>query len=113
MNYLITLEGKIDFAPETETLEILQNIRTILATVIGSVPLDRNLGISLELLDKPLPVARLMMKQAIIEAIEDGEPRAKLQKVDFEQDTKDAMEGIFKPRVIVSIGEEFEEMEEA
>ena len=32
----------IDFAPASEYAEILQNVRTILATPVYSVPLDRN-----------------------------------------------------------------------
>lgn len=35
----------VDFAPATETEEILQNLRTILVTAMGSVPLDRAFGV--------------------------------------------------------------------
>lgn len=112
MNYVVTLDSNVNFAPENETVEILQNVRTIIATVIGTVPLDRELGISTNLIDQPFPVARMMLKQTIIEAIERDEPRATLQAVEFENNTDNAMEGILKPRVIVSIGNDTEDEED-
>lgn len=111
MIYSVTLDGNVNFAPENETAEILQNVRTILATIYGTVPLDRDLGITTDHIDAPLPDARIMLKQSIIEAIEQDEPRANLQEVEFYNDIEDAMEGILKPRVIVSIGEDEEDEE--
>lgn len=43
----------IDFAPESETEEILQNLRTILATAMGSVPLDRAFGVDASMWTTP------------------------------------------------------------
>ena len=43
MNFVVSLDSDVNFAPETEVVEILQNVRTILATRKGSVPLDRDL----------------------------------------------------------------------
>ena len=40
---------------------VLQNIALILATPKGSVPFYRDFGISAEFLDKPMPVAKVMM----------------------------------------------------
>ena len=111
MRYIVTLDSKIDFAPENEIAEILQNVRTIIATVIGSVPMDRALGVSWESVDMPIFEARIMLKQDIIEAIEDGEPRAILQEVEFEESPIEAMDGKLKPRVIVSVGNDEEDEE--
>lgn len=105
--YAVSLDGAVDFAPPTEVHEILQNIRTILNTRIGSVPLDRDFGISWEHLDKPVQVAKTRMMVDVIDAIEKHEPRAKVREVKFEN--SDAAEGILKPVVIVSIGDENEE----
>ena len=38
MNFVVSLNSDVDFAPGTEVVEILQNVRTILATHKGSVP---------------------------------------------------------------------------
>ena len=42
--YVVNLSSTVDFAPETEAVEILQNVRTILSTQIGTVPLHRDFG---------------------------------------------------------------------
>ncbi len=62
---------------ELETVNaVLQNIALILATPKGSVPFYRDFGISNEFLDKPMPVAKIMMIGEVREAIETWEPRA-------------------------------------
>lgn len=105
--FAVSLSGEVSFAPRNEVEEILQNVRTILNTRIGSVPLDREFGISWEHLDKPVQVAKTRMMVDVIDAIEKHEPRAKVREVKFED--SDAVEGVLKPVVIVSIGEENEE----
>ena len=37
-------DNRISLAPESEVAEILQNVQTIISTVRGSVPLDREFG---------------------------------------------------------------------
>ena len=44
--YTVTLSSQVDFAPSDEVREILQNVRTILSTRKGSVPLDRDFGLT-------------------------------------------------------------------
>ena len=58
MKYTVTLNGAVDFAPANETAEILQNVRTILITLVGSVPMSRIFGVDWEHTDSPYPVAR-------------------------------------------------------
>lgn len=95
----------VDFAPEG-VMEILQNVRTIITTRKGSVPLDRDFGLPWDAVDQPLPVAQMLMRSEVIDAIEEYEPRATVVSVDFDEDTASAMDGILKPRVVVQIGEE-------
>ena len=109
MKYSVTLNGAVDFAPANETAEILQNVRTILITLIGSVPMSRIFGIDWEHIDSPYPVARALMQSSVIEAIESYEPRARVESVTFDETLADSMDGILCPRVIISIGEEEEE----
>lgn len=104
--YTVTLSTEVDFAPEGEVREILQNVRTILSTRKGSVPLDRDFGLTWEHIDKPLPVARMLMRSEVIDIIERYEPRAQVESVDFEETPTDEMDGILRPRVVVRIGEE-------
>lgn len=108
MKYTVTLGGAVDFAPKDETAEILQNVRTILTTLIGSAPMFRVFGLDWELIDTPYPVARALVQSAVIEAIESYEPRARVESVTFDETVPNVMDGILCPRVIVSIGEEDE-----
>ncbi len=83
-NYeLATTEEYIDFEPETEEEEVLQNIKTICSTPKNSVPLDREFGIDIDPLDKPTPAAKAQIQREIIRAIKKYEPRAKIESVDF------------------------------
>lgn len=95
----------VDFAPEG-VMEILQNVRTILATRKGSVPLDRDFGISWDNVDQSLPAAKMLMRSEVIDAIERYESRAKVTSVDFAEDVEGAMDGVLKPIVTVQIGGE-------
>ncbi len=92
----------VDFAPEG-VMEILQNVRTILATRKGSVPLDRDFGISWDNVDQSLPAAKMLMRSEVIDAIERYEPRVRVESVEFLTDTERAMEGVLRPVVTVSI----------
>ena len=100
----------VDFAPQTEEAEILQNVRTILATHIGIVPLFRDFGTSLDALDMPTPIAQQMFKAAVIDAIEEFEPRATVKSVSFAGGN--VVDGVLTPVVTVTIGNDEEEEEE-
>lgn len=73
----------IDFSPEYEAQEILQNVRTICSTIKGSVPLDREFGVDAGIIDEPVNVARARISAKIIAAVREFEPRADVVKVTF------------------------------
>lgn len=102
--FTVTLSSQVDFVPSDEVREILQNVRTILSTRKGSVPLDRDFGLTWSHIDKPMPVAKMLMRSEVIDCIEKYEPRATVVSVDFDQTKTDEMDGILKPRVVVQIG---------
>lgn len=89
----------ISFSPSSEEEEILQNVRTILATVKGSIPLDRDFGIDASYLDEPIPVAKAKLASEIVTALKKYEPRVKVTSISF-TGTED---GILKPKVQVRI----------
>lgn len=69
---------------ETDTLSsVLQNIAVILSTPKGSVPQYREFGLSVVFLDKPMPIAKMMMIADVREAIERWEPRAQYVGIEF------------------------------
>ena len=88
--------------PESAAEEVLQNVRVLLSSVKYDVPLARGLGLDTEYLHKPQPAAETLLYQAIADALEDYEPRAELQSMDFELD---AGSGVIIPIVEVEINE--------
>ena len=87
---------------EPDTLpSVLQNIAVILSTPKGSVPQYREFGLSAVFLDKPMPVAKMMMIAEVRDAIERWEPRAQFVGVTFEE--RAAQPGTLWPTVEVEI----------
>jgi len=76
--------SRIILSDTDEIRSILQNVAIILATRKGSCPLYRDLGLSQEFVDKPMPVARVMLHAEIKEAVEKYEPRVEVVGVTFE-----------------------------
>ena len=83
--------------------EILQNVRIIVTTRKGSVPLDRDFGVSWQMVDQPTPRARAELTAEIFQAVSKYEPRARVTRVEFDQTADDEMDGILTPRVQVEI----------
>jgi len=81
--------------------EIYQNVRTILATPKGSVPLDRDFGVDQTFLDQPTRTAMTMALPSIVEAVEKYEPRVKVTAVTWIE--SDAMDGRMIPQVRIRI----------
>lgn len=85
---------------------VLQNIAVILSTPRGTVPLYRDFGLDWSFLDKPTPMAKVLMVAPVREAIERWEPRATVLNVSFSEDP--ARPGILIPTVEVDINIEQE-----
>lgn len=73
--------GKLRFN-ETDTVNsVIQNIAVILTTPLGTVPLYRDFGLDMSFVDKPRPVAEVLMVAPVREAIHRWEPRATVLNV--------------------------------
>lgn len=99
MNYSIGIENIVDFSPQDEITEILQNVRTIMATTKGSVPLDRDFGVSANYVDKPMAKAKAMLAAEIIQAVRKYEPRVTITGISFTE----SMDGKLEPRIEVRL----------
>lgn len=75
----------IRFNDQELVSSVLQNIAVILSTPKGSVPQYREFGLSAVILDKPTPMAKMMMRTEVREAIERWEPRAEFVSMTFEE----------------------------
>ena len=85
MSYTINATNLKNIRWEEDDLvsDVLQHIAVILATPKGSVPLDREFGLTTVFLDKPTPVAKMIMRAEVREAIERWEPRAQFVSMTF------------------------------
>jgi phage baseplate assembly protein W len=69
----------------TGLAEILQNVRTILSTVRGTVPLDRAFGIDGDMVDAAQPVVRARLAADVVASIERYEPRVTVTAIDWRE----------------------------
>lgn len=82
-----------------------QEIRTVLATRKGSVPLDRDFGLTWDFVDKPLTDAMPYMVAEIGQQLERYVPRIRVRDIAF--GSPDAADGMLRPIVTVQVREEF------
>lgn len=71
---------RINWAP-TLVEEVDQNVRCLLATEPGSVPLARAMGTPQDVLDTPISAAGARLQSAVIRAVRTYEPRVKVKRV--------------------------------
>lgn len=74
-------------------------------TPAGSVPLDRDFGIDISVIDAPLEVAKGRLTVEYTEKTRQYEPRANVKQVNFESDK---LEGRLIPRVVIEVDLEAE-----
>jgi hypothetical protein len=87
VNYTVTAQqGNLSLLPENTVDEVLQNVRVIISTIQGDVPLDRTLGLPGKFIDKPISVAKAILVTEVLEALERHEQRAEVVSVSIEID---------------------------
>lgn len=103
MAYIASLKDiqSINFAPDTVIEEVLQNVRTLLATIKYEIPLDRAFGLSGDVVDMPIQQAAANLSSEIFSQIKRYEPRAVVENISFEKD----LNGRLVPIVEVDIRE--------
>lgn len=89
----------ISLIPDTELEEILQNVQTIISTMKGTIPLDREFGIDSRVIDLPMHVAQAKLSSEIFQAIKHYEPRVTIEDISFTA----TLEGRLVPKVKVSV----------
>ena len=98
---------EINMFPQSAFEEIIQNVRIILSTVQGTVPLDRNLGLSATFIEEPVQRAMMTFVVFATETIQDYEPRVVVEEIEWVQRPDEAMDGRLYPRVKVRILDEY------
>ena len=93
--------------PRNTVEEVIQNVSILLTTVVGSVPLDRNLGLSATFIDDKAQRAMAKLTIFALETIQEYEPRVEVTEVDFVPRPDATTDGRFYPRVRVRILDEY------
>jgi phage baseplate assembly protein W len=75
----------INWAP-TPGEEVAQNVRQLLKTAPGTVPLARTLGTPQDTVDTPISAAGARLQADVIEAVRLYEPRVKVRRVRLSAD---------------------------
>lgn len=101
MQYEVSVKDPeiIDIAPKNDVNEILQNVRTILATTKGTIPLDREFGIDGSVIDMPTMQAQAYLTNEIFRAIRRYEPRVSIDNITFDGE----IAGKLIPKVVITI----------
>lgn len=101
MQYEVSVKDPeiIDIAPKDDVNEILQNVRTILATTKGTIPLDREFGIDGSVIDMPTMQAQAYLTNEIFQAIRRYEPRVSIDNITFDGE----ISGKLIPKVVITI----------
>lgn len=84
----------------------LQQVRMVMTTIKGSVPLDRTFGLRMTFLDRPLPHAMAEFSGEIISEVQAQVPGVTVVDVDFKPDESGAMDGRLYPVTSVNIEED-------
>lgn len=93
----------IDFAPSSEINEVIQNVRTIISTRKGTVPLDRDFGLDWSFIDKPINIATAQASKQVIQQVRRYEPRAKILSFELVEDIGGAIDGELKPKITIGV----------
>lgn len=103
MEYLFTPQ-KIQIGA-TGLQGLYQEINTLLATRKGSVPLDRDFGISWDFVDSPINEARPAIVAELVMQIQRYIPRIKVTTIEFENIPN--LNGKLYPKIIFTIRKEY------
>jgi phage baseplate assembly protein W len=98
-----TADSSIVIAPASVADEIVQNVRMIITTPKGSVPLDRDFGLDFSVIDRPAPVAKALLDVEIVSQVARYEPRARVDQVIWNDDQAGAMDGRLLPQVMIDV----------
>ena len=98
--------NSITLIPKNVAEEIIQNIKVIVTTVMGNVPLDRKFGIDSKIIDNPIK-AKSRLAIFILESIQDFEPRAEVTNIEIIEDIEGFGKGRLMPKLEVNIKDEY------
>ena len=88
-------------------LGLAQEVRTVITTRKGSVPLDRDFGVNFTVIDKPDNVVLPTYVGDIARQIEKYVPRVEVVSINFAPAQGDEIDGFLRPVVKVRVRKEY------
>lgn len=95
--------GRVD---DPRAREIIRNLQVLYATVEGEQALDREFGISRDVMDNPLESAKALLAAEYVRKTEKYEPRARVIRVEWENrenEGEKAKIGRLTPKVVIGL----------
>lgn len=92
--------------PRDLVTEVLQNVRMILSTIKGTVPLDRDFGLTATVIDTPIDRAHALITAEVYEQLNRYEPRAQIVRVYFAGNEGNAADGQLLPQVELKVADD-------
>jgi phage baseplate assembly protein W len=83
----------INWSP-TPGEEVAQNVRQLLKTEPGTVPLSRALGTPQDMVDLPMSAAGARLQAAVVRAVRTYEPRVKVDRVRLDANANGRLEAV-------------------
>lgn len=83
--------------------DVVRCLSVLLGTRVGEQALDRDFGLSWDMLDMPTEAAKALLENEIVAKIRKYEPRARVVRIEW---GGDAASGIIKPKVVIEIVED-------
>lgn len=94
-------EIEVTGTADSETAsEVLRNLRILYNTRAGEQALDRDFGLDASIMDHPSAAARSLYTAEFVRKTERYEPRAQVQRVEWQGD---AAQGSMKAKVVVRL----------
>jgi phage baseplate assembly protein W len=81
--------------------QVWQNVNCLLNTRVGDVPMHRAMGINIDFIDKPIPVAKAEVSRDIILQVRQYEPRLNINAFNF--NNSDSLNGNLIPNLTVEV----------
>lgn len=101
-------DGEIVIHPLSRAEEIIQNVRMILSTPKGTLPLDRNFGLDFSVVDKPVDRAMVYLSVDVFQQLKRYEPRVELVRILYPESETDFINGQLRPNVMLKLKAENE-----
>lgn len=98
---MILGEAKIEFASANmeDAEDICECLKVLYSARAGEQGLDRDFGISIDAVDRPISAAKALMAAEIVRKTKKYEPRAEVARVEW--DTSKEGLGIVTPKVVL------------